>query len=156
MKNNKKQNLGGSHARRLFGYLWHEWIGERWRPIAPAFARPNPAEWSGKSAARAPAGRRHRGMSSPRGLASATNGVLPAPGFRDRGFGDCRCRLGRPVAYFDGTLKVFQEPYLPAIRNASVEPLPDRPGPRAQFERRRDEFLPRDLTLLHAAARYTM
>jgi L-ascorbate metabolism protein UlaG (beta-lactamase superfamily) len=46
MKNNKKQNLGGSHARRLFGYLWHEWIGERWRPIAPAFARPNPAEWS--------------------------------------------------------------------------------------------------------------
>src|SRR5437868_7719280 len=42
---NKKQNLGGSRARRLFGYLWHEWIGERWRPIAPAFARPNPAEW---------------------------------------------------------------------------------------------------------------
>jgi putative two-component system protein, hydrogenase maturation factor HypX/HoxX len=36
-----------------------------------------------------------------------------------------------------------------------VEPLPDRPGPRPQFERRRDEFLPRDLTLLHAAARYT-
>jgi hypothetical protein len=28
--------------------------------------------------------------------------------------------------------------------------------PRAQFERRRDEFLPRDLTLLHAAARYPM
>jgi hypothetical protein len=38
----------------------------------------------------------------------------------------------------------------------SVETLPDRPGPRAQFERRRDEFLPRDLTLLHAAGRYTM
>src|SRR5205807_10561845 len=88
-----------------------------------------------------------RGSSSPRGLTSATNGVLPAPGFRDRGFGDCCCRLGRPVAYFDGTLKVFHQP---------VEPLPDRPGPRAQFERRRDEFLPRDLTLLHAAARYTM
>ena len=35
-------------------------------------------------------------------------------------------------------------------------PLPDRPGPRAQFERRRDEFLPRDLMLLHAAGRYTM
>src|ERR1700724_3520538 len=43
---NKNQNLGGSRARRWFGYLWHEWIGERWRPIAPAFARPNPAEWS--------------------------------------------------------------------------------------------------------------
>src|ERR1700704_2957115 len=91
-----------------------------------------------------------------RGLTSATDGVLPAPGFCDRGFGDCCCRLGRPVAYFDGTLKVFHEPYLPAIRNGSVEPLPDRPGPRAQFERCRDELLPRDLTLLHAAARYTM
>jgi hypothetical protein len=37
-----------------------------------------------------------------------------------------------------------------------MEPLPDRPGPRAQFERRRDEFLPCDLMLLDAAARYTM
>jgi hypothetical protein len=89
-----------------------------------------------------PAGRRHRGMSRPRGLRSATNGVLLAPGFCDRGFGDCCCRLGRPVAYFDGTLKVFHEPYLLTIRNGSVEPLLDRPGPRAQFERRRDEFLP--------------
>src|ERR1700736_3753275 len=43
---NQNQNLGGLRARRWFGYLWHEWIGERWRPIAPAFARPNPAEWS--------------------------------------------------------------------------------------------------------------
>src|ERR1700732_1554380 len=43
---NQNQNLGGSRARRWFGYLWHEWIGERWRPIAPAFARPNPAKWS--------------------------------------------------------------------------------------------------------------
>ena len=45
---NQNQSLGGSRARRWFGYLWHEWIGERWRPIAPAFARPNPAEWSDK------------------------------------------------------------------------------------------------------------
>src|ERR1700732_2605862 len=44
---NQNQNLGGSRARRWFGYLGHEWIGERWRPIAPAFARPNPAKWSG-------------------------------------------------------------------------------------------------------------
>ncbi len=43
---NQNQNLGVSRARRWFGYLWHEWIGERWRPIAPALARPNPAEWS--------------------------------------------------------------------------------------------------------------
>ena len=75
-----------------------------------------------------PAGRWRRGRSSLRGLRSATNGVLLAPGFRDRGFGDCCCRLGRPIAYFDGTLKVFHQPYLPAIRNGSVEPLPDRGG----------------------------
>jgi L-ascorbate metabolism protein UlaG (beta-lactamase superfamily) len=43
---NKNQNPGGSRARRWFGYLWHEWIVESRRPIAPAFARPNPAEWS--------------------------------------------------------------------------------------------------------------
>jgi L-ascorbate metabolism protein UlaG (beta-lactamase superfamily) len=43
---NRKQNIGGLRTRRLFGYLWHEWIGERRRPIAPAFARPTPAQWS--------------------------------------------------------------------------------------------------------------
>src|SRR3984893_15650713 len=43
---NQNQNLGGSRTRRWFGYLWQDWISERWRPIAPAFARPNPAEWS--------------------------------------------------------------------------------------------------------------
>jgi L-ascorbate metabolism protein UlaG (beta-lactamase superfamily) len=43
---NKNQSLGGSRARRWYGYLWHEWIVESRRPIAPAFARPNPAEWS--------------------------------------------------------------------------------------------------------------
>lgn len=43
---NKNQNLGGSHGRRWYAYLWHEWKVERLRPIAPAFARPTPAEWS--------------------------------------------------------------------------------------------------------------
>jgi L-ascorbate metabolism protein UlaG (beta-lactamase superfamily) len=43
---NKSHNPDGSPARRWFGYLWHEWIGERRRPIAPAFTRPNPAGWS--------------------------------------------------------------------------------------------------------------
>src|ERR1700752_2861849 len=40
---NNSQKRGGS---RWFGYLWHEWRVEGRRPIAPAFARPNPAEWS--------------------------------------------------------------------------------------------------------------
>jgi L-ascorbate metabolism protein UlaG (beta-lactamase superfamily) len=43
---NKNQNLGGSHGRRWYAYLWHKWKVERLRPIAPAFARPNPAERS--------------------------------------------------------------------------------------------------------------
>jgi L-ascorbate metabolism protein UlaG (beta-lactamase superfamily) len=43
---NKNQNLGGSRARRWYGYLWHEWIVESRCPIAAAFARPNPAERS--------------------------------------------------------------------------------------------------------------
>jgi hypothetical protein len=43
---NKRQNSGGSRTRRWYDYLWHEWIVESRRPIAPAFARPNPAEWS--------------------------------------------------------------------------------------------------------------
>jgi L-ascorbate metabolism protein UlaG (beta-lactamase superfamily) len=30
----------------LSGYLWHEWRIESQRPIAPAFARPIPADWS--------------------------------------------------------------------------------------------------------------
>ena len=33
----KNQNLGGSRARRWYAYLWHEWIVESRRPIAPAF-----------------------------------------------------------------------------------------------------------------------
>ena len=42
----KNQNLSGSCAGRWYAYLWREWIDDRQRPIAPAFARPNPAEWS--------------------------------------------------------------------------------------------------------------
>jgi L-ascorbate metabolism protein UlaG (beta-lactamase superfamily) len=42
----KHDNPGRSRGRRWYGYLWQEWIGERSRPIAPAFARPNPAEWN--------------------------------------------------------------------------------------------------------------
>jgi L-ascorbate metabolism protein UlaG (beta-lactamase superfamily) len=33
-------------VRRWASYLWREAICESWRPIAPAFAKPNPATWS--------------------------------------------------------------------------------------------------------------
>lgn len=35
-----------SRVRRWSAYLWRAAILERWRPIAPAFAKPNPVEWS--------------------------------------------------------------------------------------------------------------
>jgi L-ascorbate metabolism protein UlaG (beta-lactamase superfamily) len=35
-----------SRVRRWVGYLWREAIRESRRPVAPAFAKPNPAEWS--------------------------------------------------------------------------------------------------------------
>jgi L-ascorbate metabolism protein UlaG (beta-lactamase superfamily) len=34
-----------SRVRRWITHLWREWTVESWRPIAPAFAKPNPAEW---------------------------------------------------------------------------------------------------------------
>src|SRR5438094_7012779 len=32
--------------RSWLGHLWHEWIVESRRPIAPAFAHPTPESWS--------------------------------------------------------------------------------------------------------------
>jgi len=42
----KHHDPGGLRARSWYAYLRQEGIGERSRPIAPAFARPNPAGWS--------------------------------------------------------------------------------------------------------------
>ena len=36
----------GSRVRRWLGHLFREWTIESWRPIAPAFAKPVPSEWS--------------------------------------------------------------------------------------------------------------
>jgi beta-lactamase family protein len=33
-------------VRRWLGHLFHEWTIESWRPIAPAFAKPEPSKWS--------------------------------------------------------------------------------------------------------------
>ncbi|MGA7274399.1 MAG: MBL fold metallo-hydrolase, partial [Candidatus Udaeobacter sp.] len=38
--------LRSSRVRRWLGHLFREWTTESWRPIAPAFAKPNPANWS--------------------------------------------------------------------------------------------------------------
>src|ERR1051325_4730174 len=36
----------GSRVRRWLRHLFHEWTIESWRPIAPAFAKPEPSKWS--------------------------------------------------------------------------------------------------------------
>jgi L-ascorbate metabolism protein UlaG (beta-lactamase superfamily) len=38
--------LPRSRARRWLARLWHEWTVESRRPMAPAFARPDPATWN--------------------------------------------------------------------------------------------------------------
>jgi len=35
-----------SAARRWIVHLWREWTVESWRPIAPAFAKPDPRKWN--------------------------------------------------------------------------------------------------------------
>src|SRR6266571_6999157 len=42
----QQPTLGGSRVRRWLGHLWREWTVESWRPIAPAFAKPEPAKWN--------------------------------------------------------------------------------------------------------------
>lgn len=36
----------GSRVRRWLAHLFREWTVESWRPIAPAFAKPEPSKWS--------------------------------------------------------------------------------------------------------------
>src|SRR5438093_7592793 len=38
--------LRSRRVRRWLGYLWREWTIESWRPIAPAFAKPEPSKWN--------------------------------------------------------------------------------------------------------------
>jgi L-ascorbate metabolism protein UlaG (beta-lactamase superfamily) len=42
----QSQKPSRSAARRWIAHLWREWTIESWRPIAPAFAKPEPSKWS--------------------------------------------------------------------------------------------------------------
>jgi L-ascorbate metabolism protein UlaG (beta-lactamase superfamily) len=42
----ERPTLRSSRVTRWLGHLLREWTIESWRPIAPAFAKPNPANWS--------------------------------------------------------------------------------------------------------------
>ena len=42
----EQPNLHSRRVRRWLGYLWREWTIESWRPIAPAFTKPEPLKWN--------------------------------------------------------------------------------------------------------------
>ena len=42
----EQPNLRTSKVQRWLSHLFREWTVESWRPITPAFARPEPAKWS--------------------------------------------------------------------------------------------------------------
>jgi L-ascorbate metabolism protein UlaG (beta-lactamase superfamily) len=46
MKSLEQPSLSTSRVRRWLGHLLREWTIESWRPISPAFAKPEPLKWS--------------------------------------------------------------------------------------------------------------
>ena len=42
----EQPTLHSSPVRRWIAHLWREWTIESWRPICPAFAKPQPLEWN--------------------------------------------------------------------------------------------------------------
>ena len=38
--------LGSSRVRHWLGHLWREWTTESWRPVTPAFTKPEPSKWN--------------------------------------------------------------------------------------------------------------
>lgn len=46
METFRQPTLRSSRVRRWVGHLFREWTFESWRPIAPVFAKPQPAIWS--------------------------------------------------------------------------------------------------------------
>jgi L-ascorbate metabolism protein UlaG (beta-lactamase superfamily) len=41
----EQPTLRSRRVRRWVGHLWREWTVESWRPIAPAFTKPEPLKW---------------------------------------------------------------------------------------------------------------
>jgi L-ascorbate metabolism protein UlaG (beta-lactamase superfamily) len=42
----EQPTMRSRRVRRWLGHLWREWTIESWRPIAPAFAKPEPLKWN--------------------------------------------------------------------------------------------------------------
>ena len=50
METTEQPALRSSRIRRWLVHLWREWTTESWRPIAPAFAKPEPSKWDDAAA----------------------------------------------------------------------------------------------------------
>jgi L-ascorbate metabolism protein UlaG (beta-lactamase superfamily) len=46
MRPPEQPTFGSARVRRWLGHLWREWTIESWRPITPAFAKPDPLKWN--------------------------------------------------------------------------------------------------------------
>jgi L-ascorbate metabolism protein UlaG (beta-lactamase superfamily) len=46
MKPSEQPTLRSARVRRWLGHLWREWTIESWRPISPAFTKPEPSKWN--------------------------------------------------------------------------------------------------------------
>ena len=46
MQTHERPTLQSTRVRRWLGHLWREWTIESWRPITPAFAKPEPLRWN--------------------------------------------------------------------------------------------------------------
>jgi L-ascorbate metabolism protein UlaG (beta-lactamase superfamily) len=46
MDTSEQPALRSRRVRRWLGHLWREWTVESWRPIVPAFAKPEPLTWN--------------------------------------------------------------------------------------------------------------
>jgi L-ascorbate metabolism protein UlaG (beta-lactamase superfamily) len=42
----EQPTLRSGRVRRWLGHLWREWTIESWRPVVPAFAKPEPLKWN--------------------------------------------------------------------------------------------------------------
>src|SRR5947207_8472250 len=42
----EQPTMRSRRVRRWLGHLWREWTIESWRPVAPAFAKPEPSKWN--------------------------------------------------------------------------------------------------------------
>src|SRR4029434_10193364 len=92
----EQPTLRSRRVRRWLGHLWREWTIESWRPIAPAFTKPEPLKWDDAQVTAAWIGHATV-LINFFGIKILTDPVLfPRIGIRLPGFNLCPNRLAAP------------------------------------------------------------